>query len=288
MTLTIDKTPIDFTLENESSLEDVVKSISKWLSEHHLIIEKLYINEQDYSLRDFDIALNDVKDISVETISFKDLNINNLSWIIFFFNSLIKALNAWDSKVLNQVEKEIPFVLEHIPTLLSLDYTTNEDIYSNQITDILKKYDYFKCSEDSVNKDEVIGLFNSIVILLTERLNEFENTKEELKATILLLNSFREDIESISILLQSGKEDKAALIMSKFTNVFQKLIRIITFNINDKEIIGDNNISDFTNELNEILTELLEGYESQDVVLIGDILEYELSPRIKKLNEIIG
>lgn len=288
MTLTVDKTPIDFTLEDGDSLQDVINSISNWLKKDHLIIEKLYINDNDYSQKSFDIDLDSINSIEIETIAFNELNINNISWIIYFFNSLISAIESWNTKVLGQVKKEIPFVLELLPTLLSINNSLKEDIYSNQIEDLLTKYDYFQCDEKSIDKDSVISHFKNIVLLLNERLNEFTNPKEELKTTILLLNSFREDIESISLLLQSGKEDEAAKIMTKFTNVFQKLIRIVTFNINNSEISGDNSINEFTKELNDILSELLEGYESQDVVLIGDILEYELSPRIEELSKMIG
>lgn len=288
MKLVIDNTPIDFTLDNETNLKEVISSISKWLADSQLIIEKLQINSEDYSNKELNSDLENIKKIEIDTISYRDLNINNISWIMYFFNNLSQAIEKWNVSALDLVEKESSTILEHIPNLLSLDNSKKDTIYAEKIQTILKNYNYFKCNESEVNKEEVLNFFNNITVLLKERLNEYQKPKEELKASILLLNSFREEIESISLLLQSGKEGDAASIMTKFTNVFQKLLRIITFNINNKEITGDNNIKEFTNELHGILEELLEGYESQDVVLIGDILEYELSPKIEELNRLIG
>lgn len=288
MTLTIDKTPIDFTLENEKSLTEVVESINSWLSQSQLIIEKIFINQCDYSLKDFDTKLEDVNQIEIETLSFKDLNIHNISWIIYFFERLTSAISDWNKDLLKQVKSEIPFVLEHLPTLLSLDNCTKEEIHSNKIEQLLNEYNFFQCEESDINKSMVLESLDSVTLLLKERLNEFTHPKEELKTSVTLLNSLREEIESVSMYLQSGKEKQAAAVMAKFTNIFQKIIRIINFNLNNTDVIGNINVVDFTSDLNDILNELLEGYESQDVVLIGDILEYELSPRVEELNEILS
>ncbi|MGL1894088.1 MAG: hypothetical protein OCD02_20825 [Spirochaetaceae bacterium] len=288
MTITIDKKRIDFSLDNEKKLNEVIESLNTWLSESQLIIEKLYINNEDYSLKDLEISLDDINVIDIETLSFKDLNIHNISWVKYFFERLIKAITTWDSVILKQVKTEIPFMITHIPTLLSLDNIKPENIHSKNITEILEKYNYFNCKEEIVDKEYVIQYFKNIIVLLNERLNEYNNAKEELITSIDVLVSFKEELESVATYLQSGKEDKAAIIMTKFTNIFHKILRLLNFNLKNNEIVNDNNLNEFTEGLDEILIELLEGYESQDIVLIGDILEYELSPRIETLKKIFS
>lgn len=288
MILTIDKKRIDFTLENEKYLHEVIDNVNNWLSENQLIIEKLYINNEDFSKHDLKVHLDDVNIIDIQTLSFKELNINNLSWIKYFFDRLILAIDKWDIKILDQVKMEIPFVLNHLPSVLSLDNKTPENLYSDNISILLKRYNYFKCKEEIVNKDEINIQLNNIVLLLNERLNEYVNAKEELISSITILESLKHDLQSVSIYLQSGKEDKAALIMNKFTNIFHKILRIINFNLKNSDITNGNNLDVFTDGLDDILSELLDGYQSQDTVLIGDILEYELSPKIEILKEIFS
>ena len=284
MTITIDKKQIDFTLENESKLLTVIDNIKTWLGESQLIIEKLYVNNSDYSNGDLNIDLNDVNRIDIETLSFLDLNINNLTWILYFFERLQSAVDVWDTKLLSEVKDEAPFILSHLPTILSLDNTVPEDIYSENLLELFKVYNYFQCKESIVDKKNVSKQLADIITLISERLREFNNPKEELLGSIKVLVLLKDDIESVSLYLQSGKTDKAALIMTKLINLLQKVLRILNFNIKDSNITGGKDIIEFTNGLNDILIELIEGYESQDIVLIGDILEYELSPRIDDLS----
>lgn len=288
MILTIDKKIIDFTLENETVLKEVIENINLWLSENQLIIEKLYVNNEDYSMHDLDIDLEDISNIDIETLTFTELNINNLSWIKYFFERLIIAIETWNLIELNQVKSEIPFVIKHLPTILSLDNKTPENTYSEKLSSFLEKYNFFDCKDETVNKDEVILFLNNIVLLLTERLHEYINARQELKSSIEILLTLQEELESVSILLQSNKSNEAAIIMNKFTNVFHKILRIIKFNLNNSDVTHGQKLDSFTNGLDDILNELIEGYESQDTVLIGDILEYELSPKIKVLKDIFS
>ena len=45
----------------------------------------------------------------------------------------------------------------------------------------------------------------------------------------------------------------------------------------------DDSLQDFYQELNGILTELLEAFDAKDSVLIGDLMEYEVAPRLEQL-----
>ena len=288
MTITIDKIPIDFTLENESKLLTIIDHIKIWLEESQLIIEKLYINNKDFSNSDLNVDLADINRIDIETLSFRDLNINNLTWILYFFERVLSAINHWDIKILNEVKSEASFILSNLPTILSLDHKVPVHIYSENLLELFTSYNYFQCKESIVDKDNVSRQFSDIIELISERLREFNNPKEELSASIKALVLLKDDMESVSLYLQSGKTNEATIIMTKLINLLQKILRILDFNMKDSSITGGKNIIEFTNELNDILTELVEGYESQDIVLIGDILEYELSPRIDDLNNIFN
>ncbi len=287
MILKIDKKQIDFTLEGEVYLSEIVTKLNEWLASNQLIIEKIYINNEDYSNNDLHIELNDINIIEIETLGFKELNINNITWTKYFFERLTVAIETWDNNILKQVRDEIPFIINHIPTILSLDNVTPEYAYSQKIEEKMKLYNFFDCKEEIVDKTSLNSLFHNIINLLNERLNEYVDPKKELDCSFKLLDEIKNDIEMVSIFMQSGKNDKATKTMSTFTNILHKILRIVNFNMKNKDIIVDNTILDFIQELDDILAELLDGYESQDTVLIGDILEYEISPRLEKLKEIL-
>ncbi|QEN05752.1 hypothetical protein EW093_13910 [Thiospirochaeta perfilievii] len=286
MTLTIDKNNIDFSLENEKYLNEVISNISSWLSKNQLIVEKLYIDNEDYSNRDLNVKIDDIRSIEIETLSFTELNINNISWIKYFFQRLTLALDNWDREILLQVNDEIPFVLNHLPNILSLDNKTPEYGKNEIILELLNRYNYLNCKEESVDKESINDIFEDIILLLNERLREFSNPKEELITSIKVLVSLKPDLESVAIYLQAGNEEKAAKVMNTFTHILHKVLRILNFNINNVKVTNGNDLNEFTDGLDDILNELLDGYESQDTVLIGDILEYEISSRIEKLEDL--
>ncbi|MBN2618156.1 MAG: hypothetical protein JXR64_07560 [Spirochaetales bacterium] len=285
MVVTIDEKIIDVTLEYEKNLKEIIINIDNWLNQGQFIIEKLYVNNQDYTNKDLDLAIENISRIDIKTISFTDLNINNLSWTKYFFEKLIIAVKNWDINILSQVESESKFVLEHIPTLLSLDNIKPELYYSEKLKDLFNSYSYFNCNEEIVNKDEIITFLNGIDLLLTERLNEYTNTKEELKTSIEVLYMLKDEIENVSIFLQTGKAKDAGIIMSKFTSSFHKVLRILNFNLKNKDIVGEVDVLSLLTGIDDILNDLVDGYENKDTVLIGDILEYELTPKIEILKE---
>ena len=47
--------------------------------------------------------------------------------------------------------------------------------------------------------------------------------------------------------------------------------------------MGGRGLQDFYRDLNRILTELLEAFHANDSVLIGDLMEYEIAPRLEQL-----
>jgi hypothetical protein len=47
--------------------------------------------------------------------------------------------------------------------------------------------------------------------------------------------------------------------------------------------LGDRSLGEFYTEMNGHLSELLEAFAAQDSVLIGDLMEYEVAPRLEQL-----
>jgi hypothetical protein len=52
--------------------------------------------------------------------------------------------------------------------------------------------------------------------------------------------------------------------------------------------IGDQSFEDFFEDFNTALRELTAGYESGDAILVGDLAEYELAPRLRTLETAIA
>jgi hypothetical protein len=116
------------------------------------------------------------------------------------------------------------------------------------------------------------------------RLQELQDPKAALKTLSGALKICIEEIGEISILLQTGKDRKAMDTIVRFSELSQSLVRLVASVFPNR---GDTNLQVFYQELNGILSELLEAFEAKDSVLIGDLMEYEIAPRLKQLRSIL-
>lgn len=287
MILTINDNKIDFTLENEKTLKDIVQGIDNWLKSSNMVIEKLYVNKEDFSHSNLDLPIDGINNIDIETVSISEIKTNNINVLLNFLTNFKNVYLNWNKEESTQISYEIKTVYSLISDILSPNNLIPDDIYANGLKEKLEKVDFF--GEKLIEGyNDVIPYIDSLIILLSERLSEYTTPYEELKNALDSLEKYNEQLEQVSIYLQTGKEVEASGIMTRFISIFQKVIRLLDINKTNDKIIKKTELETFIKELNDILNELLEGYETQDIVLIGDILEYEITPKIEYLNNLIN
>ena len=94
-------------------------------------------------------------------------------------------------------------------------------------------------------------------------------------------------MEELPLDIQTGKDQRASETIQYFSSVGEKLFRI--FFILKSEglsletfVIDGLSVRTFMEEFNAALAELSAAYENRDTVLVGDLSEYELAPRLLK------
>jgi hypothetical protein len=70
----------------------------------------------------------------------------------------------------------------------------------------------------------------------------------------------------------------------RFSELSQNLVRLVFTISTGKE---NEDLQSFYRELNSVLSELLQAFETRDSVLIGDLMEYEVAPRLGRLRAIL-
>ena len=116
---------------------------------------------------------------------------------------------------------------------------------------------------------------------LDARIREAANPKEALGARLPRLRELAAAVTDVPLLLQTGRDRQAMEIVSDFTELFQKLLDIVPFLPKDGE--RDRAFE----ELNPILRQILSAFDAKDFVLIGDLFEYEVAPRLGKLSPLL-
>jgi hypothetical protein len=123
-------------------------------------------------------------------------------------------------------------------------------------------------------------------VLIGERIRELKDPAGELVSLETLVESIAVRLEDLPLDIQTGKDSKAAETIQLFSNITEKLFRLSSLLklegiIADIKTIDTTTYQSFIEEFSAALQELIAAYEAKDAVLVGDLAEYELAPRLR-------
>jgi len=127
-----------------------------------------------------------------------------------------------------------------------------------------------------------------LLALFEERLRELRDPAGELGRTAPLVDDICARLAEFPLDIQTGKDARASETVNVFSGIAEKVFRIYrTLKIEGfpvAEITIDNiPVNDYITQFGKALNEMLDAYEKRDTVLIGDLAEYEMAPRLRDL-----
>jgi hypothetical protein len=267
MVIYINEKPADITLDTEKTLGDVMSGIELWISPSGNRIKNIRLEGKDISTdaisEAFSVNVADIKKLDVFVSPWRELAseaLQDLYQTCVLFN---KAAFDERKNIAAEWEKSAAarFLMSDIPDLsylagLSL---TGEGLSASDFS-----------------------------MLIEERLRELASPKEEIDNSAAKVELIAGRLEELPLDMQTGKDQKAAETIQLFTGMSEKLFRILFifrsegFSPEAFSIDGLS-VKTFVEEFNSTLKELSTAYENRDTVLVGDIAEYELAPRLLKL-----
>lgn len=143
-----------------------------------------------------------------------------------------------------------------------------------------------------VSAEEFDGIFGE-EIEKHERLElsiiTLSEVRDELFAESEVGKVFAQKIKDIPVQLQSGKDREASMLIATLAEFIGKLFstaRLTDYFPDDfSELRKDNALGKFFEEITPVLNDLQQAMEAKDTVLIGDLAEYEISPRLEEVAE---
>lgn len=185
-----------------------------------------------------------------------------------------------------------------------LDITLQDE---KTIGDVLKQFE-ISCEQ---NKLATIGISLNDKIVTAEEFDEIskhpieENTKldvsviseqavaESFKQSAAEMKEVVELLKNIPVEMQSGKDAQAKTTIIKLSDVMNAFCSTVTWSSLFPEAFGnikieDKTLSDFLAEMSPILKDFSEALENSDSVLLGDLSEYEICPRLESLSDALG
>ncbi|GHT63117.1 hypothetical protein FACS1894110_00190 [Spirochaetia bacterium] len=272
MTICINGKKADIILEKEKTIGDVLAGLDDWLRGSGYCLSGLETDGERADILSmdsfFEMELTGIEKLNIITSSWTGLaaealldllqNIGDYEMADFEERSRFK--NAWETQAASH------FLQEQIPDIYGLAEKTFSGL-GMPSTELRK--------------------------ILEERLWELENPRREINNSGHLIKGIAARLEELPLDIQTGKDGRAAETVRIFSEIAEKLFRL--FNLLKIEgfnaetlTVDDIPIYTYIEEFGSALKELLAAYESRDAVLVGDLAEYELAPRLLKFYSAIS
>lgn len=288
MKISVNSTVLDVTFEKEKYLEEILPQIENWLSESKMYLKELIIDGEHARI---DLPENwgkreiqSVKKLDLTAISHLEKYVEDLQVVYQYISMLDKAAETGNITLCRDLLKDREIIAG------SLDYFFSqgeEKLYSKQFIELTE-------SETQLKNPELKELLERISFLLQKRVQEVTTPIKTLTTTAAALKDLIPGISDVSILLQTGKDKEAFNAVLAFIELSQTVVRVLSIlkdvnNLDFSSITsGDENLDSFYTGFNRVLKELAEAFDSSDTVLIGDLLEYEIVPKIDTLRGFIS
>ena len=282
MKIYINQDEIDFTLEQEKNLEELCASIEKWLTPQGFTVTAVVMDGEELLMdsigdwKDRDFA--SCEELHFTALTLIQLKAQNLGTLLHYCQMLQRSLKEGNLSLLEELLNEYSYIEGSYEILLE-DYAHT---IRDHMADILKTNGFIPSADrDEKMVKTVLEAFIMLEAVIQGRLDEITDPMRSAGETYEAITAMMGEMEEVSVLLQTGKDKQAMDIIIRFTELFQKLLRIFTYLPKDVKENHGEDLKAYISEMSGILKELTEAFTNEDTILMGDLMEYEILPRMK-------
>jgi hypothetical protein len=322
MEVRINNYPVEIMLENEKTAKDVVTSIGEWINQKNLIFIGVDIDGEHYNADEApDTAVENIKLINCLVQSRADVVYDTVNEAIVYCDRVMDFLHhledePMDSDELEDVISGMEWLQEVFATVSALlridmkevkfrdstaaDYLGRLETMKHSIVSFLSemKEDGEVDIDDSLfmNLREILGIFlvsEEMKRLVIESIDSPDVLIASLKEIQKQLPQQKEILEKAAVSYQTGNDSQGMDQLFQFIDFMFGYTRTCyqiapVFDVNLAEIVIDDiSLDEKNRELQTMLNETLEIMESNDMISLADILEYEIKELMENLEQYI-
>jgi hypothetical protein len=268
----INDVPISFELEGERQLGEVFDAVAHWLRTAGHRVEAVRVDGRAVDLaaqawRTLPVEAH--KAMEVQATSIHQLEIDQLETVTNYTDLLRRVALDGSEEQLTSVLEELPYVTEAVGRL------------TPELAGVL---------EEAVTQDRrtLSRRAEEITRILNGRQQELLDPEHEIRQTLTALESILPSFEEIPTRLQTGREREAMEMVARFGELAARLLRILPLVVESRPEIadaltGEDTIGRLIRPITQLLSELEEAMKSADMVMVGDLMEYEILPQFQDL-----
>ena len=276
MVITINGNTIDYTLEEEKTAGDVVEGLTQWLQQSGLLVGSLSLDDMPVGLAEDQWKSRDLKQLShlsIEAVDLREGRVRQLDTASGYFHLLSEAIKSGDEAQLKELAEGYNDLMSMLPHLLS------DGPESPLTSEIQSRFQSWGFPSSAISHpQDLFRECQNLISVLEARRHETENPMSSASTAAQALASMAQELDQVAVQLQTGKDKEAMGVIIHLTELLQSLLRSLSW-------LGNPLPDELGAEMTSNLMELEDALRAQDTVLIGDLLEYELKPRMEELPE---
>lgn len=248
MNIYIDGEEIEIEIQEEKNLHDLIASITAFLNNQKQLVTEIKVEGEPFSSEMESLPIDPSKKIEITTFLYLD-------FILFTVQKTLEALKTKKNEEVDSLLKD----LTESPAMIEL----------------VKPHHQWKEADPSSNQLEEKALENNLLSIL----GDLENCFPKWEA----MKNFMADFlttkkESLAVMLQTGKAKIALAEIAQLAEYLTFLNRVTPLIVSlDDEV----KIKEGVATIQPILAEMISSIEEDDKVLLGDLIEYELTPPLE-------
>ncbi len=327
MELLIEGEKINYSIENEKNVKDIVNALSDWLNENNRMIKSLSIDGAEIQITDeenlIEKQIDDVQKLEINLITPVEIAYNSLYELKQYVTRFVENIeNTSDEN--NLIENKqlmlegINWVLEIIDNSCQILHIEEGKVFygTNSLYEIKQKIKlkFLEINKKKYDNQNYIGLLNEIasdlkilnnlipilwnnaqyVMYVNKEIYEKQLVEQKIEEIENVLNNFLPLTEEIGTFFQTGNDKVGLDNVNKILGVLENLIfflnsmeRILKIDYKTLEYEGEP-VENKNKELFELIDELYNAFKDKDLVLLSDLLEYELGEKFTEYKEIVN
>lgn len=276
MRILINDTPIDFQLEDERTVSDIVGELRAWLANSGHFVREVIVDgtASEAEWRDRNIA--EITEIRLVAENPRGEMVEALETIISYVDLLRRVLTEGSDDQLAAVMEELPYVRAGI------------DRVTPDLAGLLEEpLDPLPTEPEA--RRRAAERAREMAAIFESRQRELLEPESEMQATLVALDEILPRFEEVPAEIQDGDGAAAMATVTRFTEVAARVLRMVPLIAATRpELaewpVGDRTLAEALPGLVGQLEELERAFAADDLVLVGDLLEYEMLPRFGALS----
>lgn len=291
MNLKVNGEKLNVVLEEEKSALDVVNSMIKALHNDDALIASIQIDGKYYALEDEalkTLKVEQIGDIEIELSSREELSAHLLTECKGMLKNIAADLRQNGYAHAGQFKELFNWISGTIQAVSSVSRMNLAE--SRLLLSTIKQItDYLNSEEKSGDKtaslasivENLVDYIEAIRLKITA---DFDVTGDQLEKEI---DDCLTLLPEISSGFQMGKDREALGKINQVINVIELCSFYLQKNLGSFSGEKRDEVDEFYKDINFLLNQIVEAFENGDVVLLGDLMEYELPDKLEQYRSLV-